>query len=133
MEMTGKQSATESEMKALLNNLKRRISDLAGDRRGQTMIEYALLAGLLAVGGALLLIPSGENVGATYTNVAQVLQTGEEAGDAPAAGSPPSSPSDDGGDSGNGGGNGDGNDKGNGDNNGNGGGNGKGNGNGGKK
>jgi Flp pilus assembly pilin Flp len=144
-------------MKTLLHNLKRRILELTGDRRGQTMIEYALLVGFLALAGALLLSGTGQNVGTVYTNVAQVLDAD---GGAPVAGSPPSSPSNDGGDSGNdsgnggdsgndsgnggdsgndsdgnggGNGNGNGNGEGNGNNNGNAGGNGKENGNGGKK
>ena len=130
-------------MKTSLHSLKRRISELAADRRGQTMIEYALLAGFLAVAGALFLGRTGESVGTTYANVAQVLDADATNGGAPGAGSPPpSSPSDDndgngggtdsGGDSG-GNGNGNGND-GNGGGNGNGGnGGGNGNGNGGKK
>src|SRR5512134_2570816 len=89
-------------MNALLHNLKRRIPELTGDRRGQTMIEYALLAGFLAVAGALFLSRTGESVGTTYANVSQVLEADAANGGAPAAGSPPpSSPSDD--NSGNGG------------------------------
>ncbi len=95
-------------MKNILSTLKSKLTALAGDRRGQTMVEYALLAGFLAAAGGAILSTSGNNVKTVYSNVGETLQAlASDAGiptaasplpsDSPAPADNPSGPGDDGG------------------------------------
>ena len=89
-------------MKNILSTIRQKLEALADDRRGQTMVEYALLAGFLAAAGGAVLSTSGENVKTVYTNVAETLEvvatdSGAPEADSPAPADNPSDPGDDGG------------------------------------
>jgi len=50
-----------------------RVRALARDDRGQDLIEYALLAGLIALGSVLLLGQAGDQVEAVWTQIVGAL------------------------------------------------------------
>ncbi len=85
----------------ILLSLKRTITRLRANCQGQTMLEYALLAGFVAVAIALVLAAPGDNIKAIYQDTAAVLDS-TESGSAPAA-SPAAPSADPTGDSGGGG------------------------------
>ena len=52
-----------------------RVRALMRDDRGQDLIEYALLAGLIALGSVLLLQSAGTEVSGIWTDIVAALQT----------------------------------------------------------
>ena len=52
-----------------------RLRALTRDDRGQDLIEYALLAGLIALGSVLLLGQAGTQVEAIWTQIVSALTT----------------------------------------------------------
>lgn len=55
-------------------NLMLRLRALVHDVTGQDLIEYALLAGLIALGSVLLLQSAGTEVSSIWTDIVAALQ-----------------------------------------------------------
>jgi Flp pilus assembly pilin Flp len=56
-------------------NLLTRMRALSRDDRGQDLIEYALLAGLIALGSVVLITEAGASVATIWTSVRDALAT----------------------------------------------------------
>jgi len=92
-------------MKAIINNLKRSLNAFVQDRRGQTITEYAILAGFLAVTSAVFLNGTGEDTKTIFEKMSTKLGNVAAADNsAYGGGSGADSAGDSGGESGSGGG-----------------------------
>jgi len=74
-------------MRTALISLKQKIKRLLANCQGQTMLEYAMLAGFLAVAVAPLLVGTGQNIKSVYLNTNTVLDSASGS-----SSSPPASP-----------------------------------------
>jgi pilus assembly protein Flp/PilA len=57
------------------NNMLRLIRELKSDKKGVTMIEYALIAGLVSVVAIAMLTAMGTSVNNLYSNINSALTT----------------------------------------------------------
>ncbi len=56
-----------------MNKIKQLIVRLVRDEKGQDMVEYALLAGFIAVAAGALLPGISDNIGVIFNNMASVV------------------------------------------------------------